>query len=62
MNSFMPAQRDLFLRTAGDDDMAECDRRERQAGYCFAKHGAAGYKTNFHHAADAFDFCPYNSA
>lgn len=62
MNSFMRAQRGLLLCIARDDDVAERDRRERQAGYCFAKHWAAGYKTNFHHAADACDFCPYNSA
>ena len=33
MHSFMLAQRSLLLRTARDDDMAESDRRERQAGH-----------------------------
>ena len=58
MHSFMLAQRGLFLRTTRDDDVAESDRRERQAGYCLAQQATARRKADFQHTANALDFCP----
>ena len=57
MDSFMRAQRSLLLRIARDDDVAQSDRRERQAGYDIAEHCSARRQADFQHTADAIDFC-----
>ena len=57
MHSFMLAQFSLMLRAAGDDDVTECDRCERQAANCFAQHRAAWCEADFQDTANALDLC-----
>ena len=57
MHSFMLAMRGLLLRTASDDDVAQGDRRKRQAGYSLAQQMTARRKADFQHTADATDLC-----
>ena len=61
MHSFMLAMRGLLLRTASDDDVAQGDRRKRQAGYSLAQQMTARRKADFQHTANVPDFCPDQS-
>ena len=58
MHSFMRAMRGLLLGTARNDDMAQSDCREWQAGCSLAQCGATGRKANFQDTADALDLRP----
>ena len=58
MHSFMLAMRGLLLRTASDDDVAQGDRRKRQAGYSLAQQMTARRKADFQHTANASKLRP----
>lgn len=53
----MRPMRSLLLCTAGDDDMAQSDRCERQAGYCLAQRRIARCKAGLQHTANALELC-----